>query len=126
MDDREKSIDALKTVIRIMDTEKDHVVVITIKSGTMNSNAIEEKSVQILEEAGVKNHTFYLHEKEYSERVEDAIVDYINVDDTRYIDFVAVANRGIAHSHISEKDKHLGKVAKGVLFRSLANVLLVA
>jgi hypothetical protein len=126
MDDREKSIEALTHTIKIMDTEKDELIAIHVKSATMNSEKIEESAAKVCEEGGVKNFSFELHQKEFIENVGDAISDYINIDDTPYIDFVAIPNRGVSHHLISPKDKHLGKVAKQVLLKSKANVLLIA
>ena len=126
MDDREKAKEALRTIISIMDTEKDELIILHVKKSTIDHEKIQESSTAICEELGVKNHKFELHEKEFTENAGEAISDYINIDDTPYIDFVAVANRGVPNHMMSTKDKHLGKVAKQVLVTSKANVLLVA
>ena len=126
MDDREKARQALRSTIKIMDTEKDELIVLHVKTSTIDHEKIQKTSTDICEEHGVKNYKFELHEKEFSENAGEAISDYINIDDTPYIDFVAVSNRGIPYSMSSTSDKHLGKVAKKVLISSKANLLLVA
>mmetsp|Transcript_8286 Transcript_8286/g.9389 ORF Transcript_8286/g.9389 Transcript_8286/m.9389 type:complete len:192 (-) Transcript_8286:41-616(-) len=124
MDEREKSVDALDTVIKIMDTEVDEVIVVTVAARGHNTEKISTKASKICEDSGVKNFKYEMIEREHAEQYQEALLDYINVDDTPYIDFVAIANRGVKHHTLTE-DKHLGKVAKQVLYKSQANVLLI-
>eukprot|EP00344_Euplotes_crassus_P004962 CAMPEP_0196996028 /NCGR_PEP_ID=MMETSP1380-20130617/2017_1 /TAXON_ID=5936 /ORGANISM="Euplotes crassus, Strain CT5" /LENGTH=289 /DNA_ID=CAMNT_0042411875 /DNA_START=13 /DNA_END=882 /DNA_ORIENTATION=+ len=124
IDGRTKSYKALNTVTQVMDKEKDEVIVLTVSREVIDTEAVKERTSGFLDEAGVKNHHCELLEREFDERYFEALIDYINVDDTPYVDFVVLANRGIENKHYS-KDKYLGKVAKEVLFQSKANVLLV-
>lgn len=124
VDGRPKSYTALDSTIKIMDKDKDEVIVLTAHRSVIDKEEVQAKAAEILDAAGVKNHKFELLEEDYAEKYQDALVDYINVDDTPYADFVVLANRGVVDKHNS-KDKFLGKVAKKVLFESKANVLLV-
>ena len=63
-------------------------------------------------------------ERDSDEKTSEAIIDYINIDDTPYIDFVTVANHGNGFEKHIEK-KYFGKVAKDVLCKSKANVMIV-
>lgn len=125
IDGRTKSYKALDTISQIVDKEKDEVVVLTVARVVIDTEAVKERTSNFLDEAGVKNHHFELLERDMDERYYEALIDYINVDDTPYVDFVVMANRGVNQKHQS-KDKYLGKVSKQVLFHSKANVLLVA
>lgn len=125
MDDRGKSVEALQTTLKIMDIEKDELIVMHVKSASIDADKIESTATGICDEANAK-YQFVLHQKEFNEGVGHAIADYINIDDTPYIDFVAISNRGVPMSAFGSKDKHLGKVPKEVVMKSLANILLVA
>ena len=108
-----------------MDREVDELIILTVPRSMMDIEKIEKASGDILEQGNVKNHKFELLEKEYGEKFYEALIDYINIDDTPYIDFVVIANRGCYDKHHSSKDRYLGKVSKQVLMHSKANVLLV-
>lgn len=125
MDGRTKSYHALDTVLNIMDKDVDHLVILTVTRSHIDHEKIDSHTAEICEQAGVKNRTFELVQKDYGEQYAEAIVDYINIDDTQYVDFVAIANRGAEHTHVAGHDKYLGKRSKEVLFKSKANVLLV-
>jgi nucleotide-binding universal stress UspA family protein len=123
-DGSEKSYNSLRETIRIIDKSRDEIVVIVVVLSTINCKKIEEETTAILEEEEVKNHKFESIERDSDEKTYEAIVDYVNIDDTPYIDFVTVANQGSGYKSHSEK-KYFGKVAKGVLKGSKANILLI-
>mmetsp|Transcript_27218 Transcript_27218/g.24107 ORF Transcript_27218/g.24107 Transcript_27218/m.24107 type:complete len:291 (-) Transcript_27218:38-910(-) len=125
MDGREKSYKSLDTTIKLMDKENDEVIILTVTRSMIDCDKIESNTNDILEEAEVKHHKFELLERDHDEKYFEALVDYINIDDTPYIDFVVLANRGVYHKAVIGKDKYLGKVAKQILLNSKANVLLV-
>eukprot|EP00344_Euplotes_crassus_P010409 CAMPEP_0197008506 /NCGR_PEP_ID=MMETSP1380-20130617/45570_1 /TAXON_ID=5936 /ORGANISM="Euplotes crassus, Strain CT5" /LENGTH=232 /DNA_ID=CAMNT_0042429133 /DNA_START=172 /DNA_END=870 /DNA_ORIENTATION=+ len=125
IDGRAKSYKALDTIAHIVDKEKDEVIVLTVARVVIDTDAVKERTSTFLDEAGIKNHHFELLEREMNERYYEALIDYINIDDTPYVDFVVLANRGVSHKHHTG-DKYLGKVSKKVLLHSKANVLLVA
>jgi len=123
-DGREKSIKALNTVIGLMDKQADELIVLTAYKVSSKTDQLNKDTSETCEEAGVANHRFELLDQEHGEGYHEAILDYINVDDTPYIDFVAIANRGVTQHSLGD-DRYLGKVSKQVLFQSKANVLLV-
>ena len=122
-DGSEKSYKALQETIQIMDKDNDSVSILVVALATINAKTIEEKTNKILEDAGVAKHIFEKIDRESDEYTHDAICDHINIDTEEYIDFVSIANQGEGYSHHTEK-KYLGKVAKGVLSKSKANVLM--
>mmetsp|Transcript_26646 Transcript_26646/g.23531 ORF Transcript_26646/g.23531 Transcript_26646/m.23531 type:complete len:287 (+) Transcript_26646:17-877(+) len=123
-DGSEKSYDALKHTIKIMDKEIDELIVLVVNLASISVDAVEEETNKILNDEEVKNHKFETLDKDSDEYTHEAIVDYINIDDTPYIDFVTVANHGSGYTKHVEK-KYFGKVAKGVLSGSKSNVLIV-
>lgn len=124
MDGRSKSFDALKTIINLMDKEKDELVISTVAKTGVDHDKIKKLTDSACESLGVKNHRFETLSKSLYENHHQAIIDYINVEDTPYIDFVAIANRG-AVSHSLGEYEYLGKVAKQVVLKSKANILLI-
>ena len=122
-DGSQKSYDALEHTIQIMDKSVDSISVLVVALASIKVKTVEEKTNKILEDSGVANHTFEKIERDSDEYTHDAICDHINIDTEEYIDFVTVANQGEGYSKHTEK-KYLGKVAKGVLSKSKANVLL--
>lgn len=125
VDGRTKSYKALDVTAKMMNKEVDELIILTVKRSVIDIDKVKERTDEILEETGVQNHKFELLEREYEEKYYEALIDYINVDDTPYVDFVVLANRGVENK-LHSKDKFLGKVAKEVLFQSKANVALIA
>jgi nucleotide-binding universal stress UspA family protein len=123
-DGSEKSYNSLRETIRIIDKSKDEIVILVVEISNVHVKDIEKETSKILEEADVKHHKFETIERDSDEKTFEAIVDYVNVDDTPYIDFVTVANQGSGYKSHSEK-KYFGKVAKGVLIGAKANIFLV-
>lgn len=123
-DGSEKSFRALRETTRIMDKDVDELIVLVVNLASINIEKVEEETNSILEEEEVKNHTFEKLDRDSDEYTYEAITDYINIDDTPYIDFVTVANQGCGYKLHTEK-KYFGKVAKGVLSHSKANVMIV-
>lgn len=123
-DGSEKSYKSLRKTIEIIDKSKDELIVIVVAIAGVNAKVIEEETNAILEEEGVINHKFESIQRESDEATYTAITDYINVDDTPYIDFVTIANQGSGYKSHTEK-KYFGRVAKAVLTGSIANVLIV-
>ena len=122
-DNSDKSFKALKETIKIIDKEKDSITILVVSHVGINSDKINENSLKILEENNIVNHTFVKIDKESDEDVNDAINDYINIDTGDYVDFVAISNQGAGSTKELRKN-HLGKIAKGVLCKSQANVIL--
>lgn len=123
-DGSEKSYKALRETIKLLNKDKDELIVLAIKVPTLNPDPIETEVNQIADDNGVTNFKFEIVEREYDEQTFQAIVDYINIDESPYIDFVTVANQGSGYS--KHTDSHyLGKVAKGVLTNAKSNVILV-
>lgn len=123
-DGSEKSYKALRETIRLMDKEVDHLIVLVVNLSSLNTQDIELKTSEICEEENVKDHKFETIDRDSDEKTYESIVDYINVDDTDYIDFVTVANQGSGYKMHLEP-KYLGSVAKGVLCNAKCNVVLV-
>jgi nucleotide-binding universal stress UspA family protein len=123
-DGSEKSYNSLRETIKIIDKSRDEIVVLVVKISFVHCDEIEKATNSICEENDVKYHKFETIERDSDEKTFEAIVDYVNIDDTPYIDFVTVANQGSGYKSHSEK-KYFGKVAKGVLTKSKANILLV-
>uniref|UniRef100_A0A7S3KLE1 UspA domain-containing protein n=1 Tax=Euplotes crassus TaxID=5936 RepID=A0A7S3KLE1_EUPCR len=123
-DGSDKSYNALKETIKVMDKEVDEIIILVVNLAIINPEKIEEETNQILEEEEVKNHIFETLDRDSDEHTYEAISDYINIDDTPYIDFVTIANHGSGYKSHTEK-KYFGKVAHGVLSHSKANVMIV-
>jgi len=123
-DGSEKSYKALRETLKIISKDDDEVVILVVTLASIDAKQIQEDTNKIFDEEGVSNHRFETLDRDSDEKTSDAIVDYINIDETEYIDFVVVSNQGCGYSKHTQK-KYLGKVASGVLSKSKANIVLV-
>jgi len=125
-DGSQKSINAFHSTVRLMDKAKDHLVVLVVGTKNVNPEEIGSTMKGYFTTSGVQGSVEVIDkrpDKLVHEEIVEALMNWASPD--KYVDFVAVGNRGADFSSHSDK-KYLGSVANGVIRFAKLNVLFVA
>lgn len=97
-----------------MNLETDFIDMIHVEKLSVQAEPIKEEGEKLCSELGVKNHTFTTLPYNPDQDREDTILDHVHKEETPYIDFFVVSNKGTGFAK-HKSSRYLGHVAKGLL-----------
>ena len=124
LDGSDVALDALASATRFMDIEKDYIDMVHVEKMSIKAETVQADGIKRCEDLGIKHHSFHVIPFNADQDREDSILDHIHQEETPYVDFFVISNKGtgfVKHN----TSRYLRRVAKGLIDKAKTNVILI-
>ena len=122
VDGSKESLKAIREALKLVDYTKDHIEVIHVKKFTITPESVKSMLDKFFEDNNFTNWKFTPLDWQASVPREDTILEYLHDFPDETVDFFVISNHGTGLG--KHTGKYIGRVAKGMLEKAKANVIL--